>query len=186
MRSSFKEETKQKTFRTRLTCWVIKSSPMWWIIPQHPVSWKQLWALETQYFLGDEGWLGGPARRAHCPRTPWPLLARGPPSAGPRSPLRTEDAALQRRPGPPGPWVHPPQTPSSSAANHACSRPSSGAGVHLASSPGRCSRMCAEQMPIPPNAQCHERSGFPCRSNTATGQRGPRVSPARADRKSVV
>ena len=62
-----------------------------------PVSWKQPWALETQRFLGDDGWLGGPAGRAHCPRTPWSLPALGPPSTGPCSPIRTKDAALQRR-----------------------------------------------------------------------------------------
>lgn len=117
---------KQKAFRTCLTRWVIKSSPVRWIIPQHPVSWKQPWALETQHFLGDDGWSGGPAGRARCPRTPWPLLTLCPPSSGPRSAIRTEDAALQRRPGPPGPWVHPPQTLSSSGAAHASPRSSSG------------------------------------------------------------
>ena len=145
-----------------------------------PVSWKQPWALETQRFLGDDGWLGGPAGRAHCPQTPWSLPALGPPSTGPCSPIRTKDAALQRRSAPPGPWAVRPRPRAALGLN----MPPPGLHLELEftwravldGAPGCALHKC--QYPLALSATSSQ--GFSPHSNTATGQLGPRVSPARA------
>lgn len=145
-----------------------------------PVSRKQPWALKTQRFLGDGGWSGGPAGRAHCPRTPWSLPALGPPSTGPCSPIRTKDAALQRglRRQALG-SVH----PRPRAALGLIMPPP---GLHLEleftwravldGAPGCALHKC--QYPLALSATSSQ--GSSSHSNTATGPLGPRVSPARA------